>query len=167
MTDAGRSIADSSDAFEQPADRLLRRILGWAAIVYGGGALVGTALHVGLARTWLASPDTMSWTLRGGWDGVLLAAGALTMAGLVLGGVLLLRRRARASIPILRASVACSFVVTVLGLAMTLHESDVYASYWSTPATAVVEGMHVLQSEWLPMLIVLLTLPPLARRMGW
>jgi hypothetical protein len=40
-----------------------------------------------------------------------------------------------------------------------------YRSYWSTPGAAAVEGLGFLNGLWLPALLVLLTLPPLARRM--
>jgi hypothetical protein len=48
---------------------------------------------------------------------------------------------------------------------MAIRQSVVYASYWSTPATAATNALRFLAGLWLPVLILLLTLPPLARRM--
>jgi hypothetical protein len=164
MTDAAPLIEYGSGAHEPPADRLLRRIVAWAAILYGGEALISAALHVALSGGWVASPSTMSWRLDGGWDLVVMGAHKVAMSALLIGGVLMLRR-SRASVVVLRASVACAIVLAILGQALAMRGSPVYASYWSTPASAAMYAMQFLRSLWLPVLIVLLTLPPLARRM--
>src|SRR3954453_6196295 len=98
---------------ELPADRLLRRIIGFAAIVYGGEALVGMALHIALAKRWAASPSGMAWDLEGGWHAIVIAADVLATCAMILAGVLLLKR-ARVSIPVLRASITCMLILTVL-----------------------------------------------------
>jgi hypothetical protein len=164
MSHGAPLIEYAPPGLEAPADRLLRRIVAWSAIVYGAEALVVKTLHVALSRGWLASPSTMSWSLDGGWSRIMMAAQALTMLAMLIGGVLMLRR-SRACLVILRAGVACSIVLAILSLAMAMRASPVYRSYWSTPAAAAVNAMDFMGNLWLPILIVLLTLPPLARRM--
>jgi len=157
-------IAYASDDLEQPADRLLRRIIGWSGVAYGGMALLGSALHVALAKGWLATPRTMGWNLGGRWGLLQMVLGAVTNAALLCGGVLLLNR-SRASVPVLRASAGFAIALAVVGTGMAIRESTTYASYWSTPATATFNALRFLGGLWLPVLILLLTLPPLARRM--
>ena len=164
MTEPAPTIAYASEAYEAPADRLLRHVVAWTALVLGGNALVTTALHAALAKGWVASPPNMSWSLGTGWGAVVLGANMLTNIGLAVGAVLLLRR-SRASLAILRASVACSLVLSVLGLAMLIIGNPTYRSYWSTPAAAALYAIQFLGGVWDEVLIVLLTLPPLARRM--
>ena len=65
----------------------------------------------------------------------------------------------------MRVSVAAQLVLTVATTALELYAEPVYASYWSKPGTAAMEAMGVLGGLWLPVVLVLLTLPPLARRM--
>jgi hypothetical protein len=108
-------IEYTSEALEQPADRLLRRIVAWTAIVCGGEVVIGTALHIALAKKWVASPSNMSWEFDGRGDALLTAAQTLAMCGLLFGGLLLLRR-ARASIVLMRGSVVCSIVLTFVSL---------------------------------------------------
>lgn len=163
MSNAAPPINYALSDLEQPADRLLRRIIAWVAIACGGVAICSSALHVALSKGWLASPTSMSWDLRGGWDLVLMAAQTLTRCALVVGGVLMLNR-SRASVVLLRAAAGCSIGLGALGLAMIARASPVYASYWSTPAAAAVNAMQFLNGLWAPVLILLLTLPPLARR---
>jgi hypothetical protein len=157
-------IAYASDDLEQPADRLLRRIIGWSAIAYGGMALLGLALHVALARGWAATPSTMAWNIGGRWSVFQMVVGAMTDAALLLGGVLLLSR-SRWSVLVLRASAGFAIALAAVGTGMAIRQSVVYASYWSTPATAATNALRFLAGLWLPVLILLLTLPPLARRM--
>ena len=148
---------------ELPADRLLRRIVAWTAIAYGANALARTALHVVLAKGWAAAPPNMSWSLEGGWNTAVFLVQSAAMAALVAGGVLALRR-SRACVAVLRGSVACWVLLSVVGLAMLVRTNPTYASYWSTPAAAAVNAAHFLEGLCLPVLILLLTLP-LARRM--
>ncbi|MDQ3440388.1 MAG: hypothetical protein M3478_08585 [Planctomycetota bacterium] len=164
MIEPAPTIAYASEAFDTPADRLLRHVVAWTALILGGNAVVTTGLHVALAKGWAASPPSMSWSLESGWGAVVLGAHMLTNVGLVVGAVLLLRR-SRMSLAFLRASVGCSLVLTALGLAMLIIENPTYRSYWSTPATAALYGIQFLGGVWDEALIVLLTLPPLARRM--
>jgi hypothetical protein len=164
MTEPATTIAYASEAYEASADRLLRHVVAWTALVLGGNALITTGLHVALAKEWVASRPNMSWSLGTGWGAVVLGANMLTNIGLVAGAVLLLRR-SRASLAILRASVACSLVLTALGLAMLIIEDPTYRSYWKTPATAALYAIQFLGGVWDEALIALLTLPPLARRM--
>ena len=164
MTEPAPTIAYASEAYDTPADRLLRHVVAWTALVDGGKALVTTGLHVALAKGWLASPPSMGWGLQGGWGAVMLIAPMLTNVGLLIGGMLLLRR-SRTSLVFLRVSVGCSLVLTAVSLAVTMIENPVYRSYWSTPGTAAMNGIQFLGGLWVEILIVLLTLPPLARRM--
>ena len=164
MTEPAPTIAYASETYEAHADRLLRHVVSWTALVLAGNALITTGLHVALAKGWVASPPSMSWSMGTGWGAVVLGANMLTNIGLVVGAVLLLRR-SKASLAILRASVACSLVLTALGLAMLIIDNPTYRSYWSTPATAALYAIQFLSGLWDEVLIVLLTLPPLARRM--
>ncbi|HEV2295416.1 MAG TPA: hypothetical protein VGR35_16315 [Tepidisphaeraceae bacterium] len=157
-------IEYASDALEQPADRLLRHIVGWSGIAYGGKALLGSALHVALAKGWVATPPNMSWSFDGRWDLLQMVVAAMTNTALLCGGVLLLNR-SRSSVIVLRASAGFTIALAVVGLAMAMRQNATYASYWSTPATATSNALGFLGGLWLPVLIVLLTLPPLARRM--
>ena len=166
MTDSPATIDYASGADEQPQDRLLRRVVAWTAIVYGGDAVISTGLHVALAKGWLASPTSMSWGLEGGWGMVLLAVGAFANCALVVGGVLLLLRRARVGVVVLRATVAGMVAITAISLAHLMHRNPTYASYWSTPAAAGLNALQFVSGLWVPALLGLLTLPPLARRMG-
>jgi hypothetical protein len=56
-------------------------------------------------------------------------------------------------------------MLTVAGLAATLLHNPNYASYWSTPAAAAFQALQSLHGLYVPALLGLLTLPPLARRM--
>jgi hypothetical protein len=164
MSDTVSPIEYAPQGLELPSDGLLRHIIAWAAIVYGGDAVIGAALHVALAKGWAASPPSMSWSLDGEWDAPLMAAQTLAMSALLIGGVLMLRR-SRACFVVLRASIGCSICLTVLNLVLVLRDNPVYASYWSTPAAAAVNALQFWRGLWLPVLLVLLTLPPFARRM--
>ena len=164
MSHAAPSIEYASTAHDTPPDRLLRRIVAWTAIVYGGEALVARALHIALAKGWLSHPSSMSWDLAGGWILVSNSVSTLTMCALLVAGLLLLRRSAL-SIPILRAGVAASIVVHIVGLALVMRANPIFASYWSTPGTFAVYSLQELRNTLVPILLVLLTLPPLARRM--
>src|SRR5947208_581845 len=110
MTDSAPLIQYASEPLEQPAERLLRHIVAWTAIVEGGTSVLATALRVALANKWLATPNTMAWGFDAQWEIALTAAEALTMCALLVGGVMLLTRTCVA-IPILRLSVACSIVL--------------------------------------------------------
>jgi len=46
-----------------------------------------------------------------------------------------------------------------------MRAEPLYRDYWSTPAAAAMEASQLTRGCWLLVLIVLLTLPPLARRM--
>src|SRR2546423_12413201 len=118
MSDTTPLIEYASEGQEHPTDRLLRRIIAWSAIMYGGKALLGAALQLALGKGWLASPSTMSWYLARGWMLVVNCADTLTMCALLIGGVMLLRR-SRASVVVLRSSVACSIALTILQSVMT------------------------------------------------
>ena len=164
MSHPAASIDYASESHDTPADRLLRRIVAWAAIVYGGEALVGRALQVALGKGWLAHPSTMSWELEGGWILISNSAHTLSMCVLLVAGLLLLRR-SPLGVTLLRASVAASIVVHFAGLALVLRANPTFASYWSTPGTLAFYSLNELQNLLLPALFLLLTLPPLARRM--
>ena len=157
-------IAYAPPGSDQPADRLLRRIVAWAAIWWGGDSLLGTALHVALAKGWVASPPTMSWTRSGGFPMVVNACEDLAASAILVGGVLLLWR-SRAALPLLRVGAASAVVLIVLAVGLLLRREPIYASYWSTPAAAVMEARPTVAAGSVPVAIILLTLPPLARRM--
>ena len=164
MQDTFPPLAYAPPGLDQPADRLLRRIVGWLAILFGGESLVGSALHYALAKGWLSHPANMSWSIDDSWQLALMAVSTGVKLTMFLGGVLLLRQ-SRTSILLLRAGAACTIGLSLLGLALLLRTNPTYASYWSTPATAAIYTMQSFQSLWLPLLVGLLTLPPLARRM--
>lgn len=165
MPDEPPLIGYAPPGLDQPADRLLRRIVGGLAIVWGGQALLTTALTVGLSRGWLATPPSMSWAIDEQWQMVFMAAGALVSLATLLGGVLLLRR-SPAGILILRVTAASSGVLVVVGMAMHLSTNTILAGYWSTPGSAAFNALQLFDNLWLPALMVFLTLPPLARRMA-
>jgi hypothetical protein len=161
MSNSPTLIDSAPDALEQPADRLLRGIVAWSAIAYGGLAVAGAALYVALAAGWAAAPAVPNWGLDRGWQASLVAAHVLADVLLLAGGVLL-RRRSRAGVHALRAGAVGSAGVRILAFA--LH-SQAYWALWPTPA---VVAMFILQTvpELLPPVVIgLLTLPPLARRM--
>jgi hypothetical protein len=165
MSNPAPSIPYASTAHvDTPADRLLRRIVAGTAILYGGEALVGRALHIALGKGWLSYPSTMFWSVEGGWLLVSNSASSVIMCALLVAGVLLLRR-SPPSIPLLRAAVAAEIVVHFVGLALVMRSEPVFASYWSAPGTFAVYSLQELRSLLVPVLLVLLTLPPLARRM--
>ena len=146
-----------------PPDQLLRRIAAWSAIVWAADSLLGTALHLALSRGWVASPPNMSWPRSSGWPLAVRTAEDLAASAMLIGGILLLWR-SRPAVALLRAGAACSVVLIVLALVILLRTEPIYASYWSTPAAAVMEARPTLAALFEPVLIILLTLPPLARR---
>jgi hypothetical protein len=149
---------------EVPADRLVRRVVAWLSVLYGGQSLVGTALHVALARGWAASPKNMSWAISGGATVAMMGVSALAMCAYVVGGVLLMRR-SRGSVLVLRAAVVGDVVVSLVGLGLVLYQDPTYASYWSTPATGTMYALEHMRALYVPGLVGVLTAPPLARRM--
>jgi hypothetical protein len=167
MTDEAPLIEyglEGPGAPDLPTDRFLRRIVGWAAIVYSAKSLITSALDVALAKKWLASPSSMAWELDGGWTAVVRGADTLATCVLLLGGVLLLRR-SRAGVVLIRAGIACLAALSALSLAMQLYTNSTYASYWSTFGAAAMETSSWLSGFWPEAMLILLTLPPLARRM--
>lgn len=149
---------------EPPADRLLRRVVGWTAVAYAAQSLLTTAAHVALAKKWLASPSTMGWDLGGGWSAVIMAAQAATMCAMLAGGLLLLKRSPW-SLPLLRGSAVASVLLTGAGLVRAMYITPVIRSYWSTPGSIFVETAQFARGVWVLVLLLLLTLPPLARRL--
>ena len=87
MSDPAPPIAYASAEDELPSDRLLRRIVAFSAMIYGGDALLDTALHVALARGWVASPSSMGWGFYPN-DLVITAAQTVVMFAMLMGGVL-------------------------------------------------------------------------------
>ena len=126
--------------------------------------VIHTAVLVGLSQKWLASPRTMMWGFAGTWDVMLTAVQTLAMCVIVLGGVLL-AGRSRASITLVRGGAALSILVAVMDQVLSVRSSSVGMSYWSTPATFTWQALKFLAGLWCPALLLLLTLPPLARRM--
>jgi hypothetical protein len=164
MSQSLAAIPYATETLEARPDQLLRRIVAWTAILYGGQAVLTTALHVALAKGWVASPNTMSWSFGGGADVLVTAARTLTNCALVTGGLFLLGR-SRLGVILIRAGVAGAVVTAAAGLAVTLNAVPTYASYWSTPAAFAVNAADFLRGVALPVLLALLTLPALARRM--
>ena len=160
-TDTASPIEYATDNLEQPADRLLRRIVAGSAIAYGGLAVAGTALNLALAAGLVAGPPDMVWDPGSGWHQGVAAAQTVAMAASVVGGVLMLGG-GRSGVLVVRAAVTCSIVLLVLS-----RTADMLATpeLWSTPAGAAAYATHYLRGFFVPVLIVLLTLPPLARRM--
>jgi hypothetical protein len=149
---------------QQPADPLLRRVVGGAAIVYSGIGLVSTALHVALARKWAASPPNVSWELGGAWTRAVMAAEALSTALVLAGGAMMLRG-SRMGILLLRCGAAASVVLSLLGIAMAIGGGGTsYRSMWITPAAAALQALELFRRMWPLLLMMVLTLPPLSRR---
>src|SRR5215207_293921 len=145
-------IGYAPPGMELSADRLLRRIVAWLAILIGGHALVLKALHVGLARGWLASPPNMSWSIDERWQVVQMVFSSLVMLAMLFGGVLLLRR-SPVAILLLRASAACLILQSVVSQVMYLLTNSILRSYWSTPGSAAVNALQFFQSLWLTLLV--------------
>jgi len=166
MEDTGPLIPYASTSTgDHPSDRFLRRIVGWLAIVCGARTVLLNALYVALSNGWVAQPPSMAWGLGGWWRAAIMAGETVAMCALLLGGTMLLRRLAGA-VALLRCAAVALATLSLLGQAGLLHFDPDYAGYWTEPATAAVEALVVLNGFWLPVVIVLLTLPPLARRMG-
>ncbi|HVT90407.1 MAG TPA: hypothetical protein VHD56_16255 [Tepidisphaeraceae bacterium] len=148
-----------------PTDRILRCIVGWAAIVYGGTNVILNGLRVALANGWIASPASTSWyfgsTLQK--EIILIYAAARTM--LLVGGIRLLRRLPH-SISLLRIGAAGSILMLVIDTAITVHANLSIVSLWSTLGETAFRLIAGLQSLYFPLLLLALTLPPLSRRMA-
>jgi hypothetical protein len=150
---------------EAPADRLLRKMLGWAAVVYGGVSLLQMALHIGLANGLLSRPANMSWSLSGGWGLLLPGAQVLCESAFLLGGALLLIRRSAVGVTALRVAAMVSVLLLLVGVIVNLRQFSAYASYWSKPATAAMELLDLTNGLWVPLLIAALTFRPPGRSM--
>jgi len=165
MSEADLLIPYANTAMDQqPANPLLSRAVGGAVIVYGGAVLVCMALHVALARSWIASPPYVSWALGGLWNRVVMAAQALATALLLAGGAMMLRR-SRTGILFVRWGAGGSCVLSLVGTAMALSQGSSYRSLWGTPAAATYQVLEMLQRLWPTLLMTLLASPPLARRL--
>ena len=92
------------------------------------------------------------------------AAQTLAMAALLAGGVLV-SRRSRTGAGVLRAGAVGSGVFSVATTAMAMYSLPSFWSSWSTPGAAAFQAIQVAEALWVPVLMVLLTLPPLGRRM--
>jgi hypothetical protein len=165
MSVANLQIDYAHEAEESRADYLLRRIVGWAAVVYGAIGLLQQALHMALARGWLSRPPNMMWSESRGWGIVLLGATLLTDCAFLLAGALLLRRSAL-GIPVLRGAAAFTVVATVASVVHSIFEFGNYGSYWSQPASAGVEALGVMTGLWVPLLLAALTFRPAGRRLA-
>ena len=141
-------------------DRLLRHVVAWSAIVYGGAAVVRFALHAALVMGWVASPPNTSYGFGDGWGRAGSTAHVLGAAVVMVGGAMLLGRLRKSAVAI-RTGAACLIVALVLN-AVTVLMSPYFRL---TPATAAEHALHLVIIIWLPLVLVLLTLPPLARRM--
>src|SRR4051794_24888709 len=92
MTVAPVQIDYAQDAEESPPDRLLRKIVGSAALVFGGSGVLQLAIPLALARGWVSRPPNMAWELSPGWGTILFAGELLGECAFLLAGALLLRR---------------------------------------------------------------------------
>jgi hypothetical protein len=165
MTAAAIQIDYAGETEESPADRLLRRIVGWAAVVYGGAGVLRLAIHIALARGWVSRPPNMSWSLSAGWGALLVAAQTLTDCGFLLAGALLLRR-SFVGVPVLRGAAAVSAVMMFAHVVYAMFEFQNYASYWSKPASAAVQALDLVTGLWVPLLIAALTFRPPGKRLA-
>jgi hypothetical protein len=165
MTVAAIQIDYSHEAGEMSADRLLRRIVGWSAVIYGGVGVLQLALHIALARGWVSRPPYMSWSLSAGWGILLLAAHTLTECAYLLAGALLLRR-SPVGIPVLRWAAVVGVPLMIAQVIHSMFEFQNYASYWSKPATAAVEALGTFNGQWVPLLIAALTFRPAGKRLA-
>lgn len=163
-SEAPEPIAYAADEVGHPTDRLLRLIVGWSTIAYASKLLMGSALHVAMAMGWATYPDTMAWGIEPGMGAMLMVGGNVCMIALLAAGIQILRS-GRMAVLLLRVALAGHFLIAVASLAHTLYGSEVYRSYWSTPATAASYTLSFVANYWLPILLLCLTMPPFARRM--
>jgi hypothetical protein len=165
MPEADPTIPYANRALDhKPADPVLRRAIGGAVIAYSGVGLVCTALHVALARKWAASPPYVSWDLGGTWPRTVMAAEVLATALVLAGGAIMLRGF-RTGIPLLRWGAVASVVSSLVSTGMALGNEPSYRSLWTTPAAATFQALELFQGMWPLLLIVVLTLPPVSRRL--
>jgi hypothetical protein len=164
MSGSTLQIGYASEDAELPADRLLRRIAGWWAIVYAAEAIVNAALQLALHKRWVAMPANSAWALGGRWGEIVMGVRTVMMCMLLIGGVLLLRRSGT-GVLILRAALAGAIVLAILNFAVLEYPSMAISVSRSMPVLAASFALPVLQSVSAPVLLLLVTLPPLARRM--
>jgi hypothetical protein len=156
-----RPLAPASERMdgEDAGLRHTRYVVALTAALFGVSRLVGSALQVGLAKGWLASPSTMGWDLSAS-DKLLMAAASVLDVGLIVGGLLLVAKR-RPGLHLLRVSICCLIVLALVGLVRSMIEIPVIRQYWSTPGAAASRALSFLSGLWLPLLLATLTLLPL------
>lgn len=146
------------------SDRLLRRIVGWVAIVYGGLSLMRSVSHFALVVGWAARAQFPRWapldTLEK-W--VFVAVDATIMAALLLGGVMLLRRMPT-SIILLRVAAVCSIAFNFTYAAIFVMTYEGWMAFLSTPVAALFDKLPLIAPGWVPVILLVLTLPSLAKR---
>ncbi len=128
--------------------------------------LLQSACHVFLAMGWAASPPSTSWSLSSGWLLVLWCVSNLAHFALLTGGVMLLGLLP-VGILIIRISTSTIVLLTLSSIAVYSTLVNPTGSYWSwsNPMAAVSFVLQHLDAVCMPVLLFLLTLPPLARRM--
>lgn len=150
---------------EDPAFRLLRRIVAWTALMYGlamGGLLM---IYVGLRVGVLPNPAQVTF---GGtpYDAAVYVLQLVCHLVLVLGGVLLLKGDVpsrSAGIVVIRLA-GCGVLVLMLMTRIPQVLSGPLAQYgW--PFRLQMVGSALLSGVGEAVLFLLLTLPSLARRM--
>lgn len=164
MRDTPVLVDYATDGLEAASDRLLRRVVGWLAIVYGGLMLGNSVMTMTLAMKWAASPSSISWRLGDSWSVISTILHAAALAMLTFGGALLVLR-VHASIIWLRLATVSSLVLLFANIARSIHTNTIPISFWSTPVAYITYSYHYITALWVPGMVLALTLPPLARRM--
>jgi hypothetical protein len=148
-----------------PADHVLSKIIGVSCVLYGGGHVLSTSVHIALAKGWLASPPSMAWSMGSGWNTAFMGWQILSNCLFIVAGLMILRRAA-VGITLLRLAAVSMVLNAVASLVVTLRELENYASYWSTIGSGTVNAIQFLNGLSVPALLALLTLPPLNSRLA-
>ena len=148
------TLAYASLAGDDALPRRLRRVVGWSAVVYGGGRAVGEAYFFALTRKWI--PIAVDWGEFTPAQDVLEWVQAGSFAVLCVAGALILRRHA-AGITALRLGVGLALLTVFGALAYeTLRQTMPFhyrvLQVWSSLTHCVLEA-----------LLVLMTIGPLGR----
>jgi hypothetical protein len=134
--------------------RWLRRVVGWAAVAYGGGSGVAQVHFIAISRKWVeaavdfggftAIQDAITWALVGAYGVVFVA------------GVLILRAPA-AGIVALRIGAGLAILATY-GEQVRVAVMEPAGFHWRA-----FNVMWALSHSVLPALLIALTLGPLGR----
>ena len=148
---------------DDPAFRLLRRIVAWTALGYGAAGVALMALSFALQFGLLPNPGGISFNTT--ISGMVVPALRMVVdGGLAVGGGLLLRRDAQsrsAAILTLRVAALGAIAGAVVGAGGTLNATARFG--W--PMRLEWIGRALIFGAVPSVFFMLLTLPPLARRM--